>query len=163
MVVNHTDRTGNTEQIHDHIHHLVYKSGRQKSGWYGEEVTQHGQVAETYHFQCSYLSCSALVSLRIVSPLLNPKHVQVLTNPQSIRTRAEDAIAASPERLEGMSVPEPVSILDNLRLYLSNALQNEERSKPIRHNNKRFMICFGIDGRPCKEVLEFLGFSIREV
>lgn len=104
-----------------------------------------------------------MISLRIVAPLLKPEHVEVLTNTELIRVRAEDAIAASPERLEGMSIPEPIVTLDNLRLYILNALRNEDRSKPIHPNNKRFMICFGIDGRPCKEVLEFLGFSIREV
>ncbi|KAJ5172904.1 hypothetical protein N7492_005497, partial [Penicillium capsulatum] len=152
----------NHELSPDHIHHLVYKSGRQKSSWYGSETTEHGQAVETFHYQCSYQSCEVVVSLRILSPLLKPEHVRLLTDPELIRKRAEDAIAASPERLEGMSVPEPITILDNLRLYILNALRNDDRSKAIQPNNKRFMICFGVDGLPCREVLEFLGFSIRE-
>jgi ubiquitin carboxyl-terminal hydrolase 25/28 len=123
-----------------------------------EEVTDKGQVVETYHYQCSHLSCSAMVSLRILSPLITPQFLELLSDPELIRERAEEAIAAQPERLEGMAIPAPITVLDNLRLYLHNALHSHERSKAISSANKRFMLSFGLEGTACKGVLEFLGF-----
>lgn len=164
VVVNHNSG-GHTFARHPregHIHHLVYKSGRQHSTS-SVEVTEQGQVVETFHYQCSHISCSAMVSLRILSPLLNPQFVYLLTNPEAIRQRAEEAIAAEPERLEGIAKPLAINILDNLRLYLSNALHNNKFSKAISGNNKRFMISFGVEGKPCQQILEFLGFTYREV
>ncbi|KAJ6126749.1 hypothetical protein N7523_002361 [Penicillium sp. IBT 18751x] len=163
VVVNHNSG-GNTfarQARESHIHHLVYKSGRQH-GTSSVEVTEQGQVVETFHYQCSHISCSAMVSLRILSPLLNPQFVYLLTDPDAIRQRAEEAIAAEPERLEGMAKPLPINILDNLRLYLSNSLHNNKFSKAISGNNKRFMISFGVEGKPCQQLLEFLGFTYRE-
>lgn len=161
LVVNHNN-TGSSftrSQNDDHIHHLIYKSGRQRGSTSVEEITTSGQIAETYHFQCSHLSCSAMVSLRILSPLLNPDFVQVLTDVDVIRKRADEAIAASPDRLEGMTGPLPITVLDNLRIYLNNSLHNKELNKDISAINKRFMLAFGLKGAPCREVLEFLGFT----
>jgi len=164
VVVNHNSG-GNAfaRQVKEgHIHHLVYKSGRQQ-GTSSVEVTEQGQVVETFHYQCSHISCTTMVSLRILSPLINPEFLFLLTDPEAIRLRAEEAISVEPERLEGMAKPLPINILDNLRLYLSNALHNSKLSKPISANNKRFMISFGVDGLPCEDFLEFLGFTRREV
>lgn len=157
----HYTISGNAFALSDmagHVHHLVYKSGRQKGSRMAEEVTEKGQVVETYHFQCSHASCSAMVSLRILSPLINPQFLELLSDPARIRERAEEAIADQPERLEGMAIPTPITVLDNLRLYLHNALHSHERSKAISSANKRFMLSFGLEGTACKEILEFLGF-----
>lgn len=161
LVVNHNNAGSSftRSQKGDHVHHLVYKSGRQRGSTSVEEVTDSGQVAETYHYQCSHLSCSAMVSLRILSPLFGPKFLHLISDPDVIRKRAEEAIAANPDRLEGMSSPLPITVLDNLRIYLSNSLHNREHSKDISASNKRFMVAFGLKGIPCKEVLEFLGFT----
>ncbi|OOQ82320.1 putative ubiquitin carboxyl-terminal hydrolase [Penicillium brasilianum] len=161
VVVNYTT-SGNAFALAkptDHLHHFVYKSGRQQGSQMAEEVTEKGQVVETYHYQCSHLSCSAMVSLRIMSPLITLHRLELLSNPGLIRERAEEAIAAQPERLEGMAIPAPVTVLDNLRLYLHNALHTHERSKAISSANKRFMLSFGLEGTASKDVLEFLGFS----
>lgn len=152
-----------TQNKSDHVHHLVYKSGRQKGDASTEEVTSKGQVAETFHFECSYLSCRAIVSLRILSPILNTKFVHLLTDPESLRKRAEEAITADPPRLEGMAIPQPITALDNLRQYLSNALDDVQPSRGITSNNKRFMLSFGVKGAPCKELLEFLEFTHLQV
>lgn len=165
VVVNHTGG-GNVwarTKPQDHIHHLVYKSGRQLGVTTTVETTEQGQVAETFHYQCSDTSCSAMVSIRITSPLISPNFAYLLTNSETIRKRADAAIVAEPERLEGMAKPMPIHVLDNLRLYLNNALHNPQFSKPIAPNNKRFMISFGVEGSPCKELLEFLGFQYNEV
>lgn len=163
VVVNHTRQFINSPLTQDHIHHLHYKSGRQKNAWSTGEITEHGQEVETFHYECTHPFCTAMVSLRILSPLLTPNHVQLLTDSEVIRKRAEEAIATSPDRLEGMAIPQPITVLDNLRLYLVNALRNDERNKAIHANNKRFMLSYGANGSPCQELLGFLGFENREV
>ncbi|KAJ5638100.1 hypothetical protein N7490_007979 [Penicillium lividum] len=139
-----------------------YTNGRQRGPWTTEEVMETGQTAETFHYQCLHHSCSAVVSLRIISPLLNPEYTQLLTDPDVIKQRADEAFASQPDRLEGVAAPLPITVLDNLRLYLTNALRHSDRSKPITQGNKRFMVSFGVKGEPCRKLLEFLGFSCTE-
>ncbi|KAJ5532634.1 hypothetical protein N7494_009186 [Penicillium frequentans] len=163
VVVNYTNGMGASGNgPAGHVHHFVYKSGRQRGPWTTEEVMGTGQTAETFHYQCLHYSCSAVVSLRIMSPLLNEEFTQLLTNADIIKKRADEAFASQPERLEGVAAPLPITVLDNLRLYLTNALRHGDRSKPITQVNKRFMVSFGIKGEPCRELLEFLGFSRNE-
>ncbi|KAJ6149237.1 Peptidase C19 ubiquitin carboxyl-terminal hydrolase 2 [Penicillium samsonianum] len=159
VVVNYTNFVSTFGQNQGkHLHHLVYKSGRQKNGLTLPEETLKGQVAETYHYQCSYPSCSAMVSLRILSPILSPEFIHLMTDKELLRKRAEEATAAYAESMEGMGDPQPINVLDNLRLYITNALRNPQRSKPISSVNKRFMHSFGVEGAACKELLEFLEF-----
>ncbi|CAI7568146.1 unnamed protein product [Penicillium glandicola] len=163
MVVNYTSHMSTFGQTQGkHLHHLVYKSGRQKSGLALPEETPKGQIAETYHYQCSYISCSAMVSLRILSPILSPEFIGLMTDKELLRKRAKEATAAYPESMEGMGDPQPVNVLDNLRLYITNALRNPQRSKPISSVNKRFMHSFGVEGAACKESLEFLEFMYNK-
>ena len=164
VVVNYTSHISTFSQKQGkHLHHLVYQSGRQKNGLALPEVTPKGQVAETYHYQCSYISCSAMVSLRILSPILSPESIRLLTDKDLLRKRAEEATATYPESMEGMGDPQPINVLDNLRLYITNALRNPQRSKPISSVNKRFMHSFGVEGAASKELLEFLEFMYNKV
>ncbi|KAI9932783.1 ubiquitin-specific protease ubp2 [Aspergillus wentii] len=163
VVVNHTGAIGQQiQKSPDHVHHFVYKSGRQIGGSSAEEVTSKGQVAETFHYGCSYLTCPATVSLRVVSPVLSHDAVHLLTDPELLNIRANEAIATHPERLEGLAPPLPINVLLNLRAYLSNALNNSQQSKSISAINKRFMSCFGVEGKPCQDLLEFLGFTFND-
>ncbi|KGO65772.1 Peptidase C19, ubiquitin carboxyl-terminal hydrolase 2 [Penicillium italicum] len=163
VVVNYTTHTSALGQNQGkHLHHLVYMSGRQKNGLALPEETPKGQVAETYHYQCSYIFCSAMVSLRILSPILSPEFIHLMTDKELLRKRAEEATAAYPESMEGMGDPQPINVLDNLRLYITNALRNPQRSKPISSVNKRFMHSFGVEGAACKESLEFLEFMYNK-
>jgi ubiquitin carboxyl-terminal hydrolase 25/28 len=98
-----------------------------------------------------------------MSPLVNAEFTQLLTDPDIIKRRADEAFASQPERLEGVAAPLPITVMDNLRLYLTNALRHGDRSKPITQVNKRFMVSFGVKGEPCRQLLEFLGFSRNEV
>ncbi|KAJ5482876.1 hypothetical protein N7539_006322 [Penicillium diatomitis] len=143
----------------EHLHHFVYQSGRQSGHEVFIEGLESGQVEETYHYQCSRFSCATVVSIRILSPLLTKPLVRLLCDSSVIHARASEAIAAQPERLEGMAIPEPITVLDNLRLYLHNALHVQERSKAISSSNKRFMLSFGLEGAGCRDVLEYLGFA----
>jgi ubiquitin carboxyl-terminal hydrolase 25/28 len=164
IVVNYTNGMNTFSQnLEGHIHHLVYKSGRQAGGSSSAEVTPKGQLAETFHYQCSHLSCPAIVSLRILSPLLNPELVHLLTDQDVIHKRAQEAMAAQPERLEGMASPGSATVLDNLRLYVSNTLKMDQPSKAITAINKRFMLSFGVDGMPCQKLFEFLNFTYQPV
>jgi ubiquitin carboxyl-terminal hydrolase 25/28 len=163
VVVNYTSHISTFSQKQGkHLHHLVYQSGRQKNGLPLPEETPKGQVAETYHYQCSYISCSAMVSLRILSPILSPESIRLLTDKDLLRKRAEEATAMYAESMEGMGDPQPINVLDNLRLYVTNALRNPQRSKPISSVNKRFMHSFGVEGAACKELLEFLEFMYNK-
>ncbi|OGM39949.1 putative ubiquitin C-terminal hydrolase [Aspergillus bombycis] len=145
----------------DHVHHLVYKSGKYRGGAVPEEVSPKGQLLETFHYECSYLSCSVAVSVRFASPVLNDDRVRLLVDPEVLRERANEAFAAHPDRLEGVAPPAPINVLLNLRTYISNALLDSQQSKSISAVNKRFMTCFGVEGKPCKDLLEFLGFSSK--
>ncbi|KAJ5972050.1 uncharacterized protein N7479_001968 [Penicillium vulpinum] len=163
VVVNYTSHMSMLGQNQGkHLHHLVYQSGRQKNGLLSPENTTKGQVVETYHYQCSYISCSAMVSLRILSPILSPAFIHLMTDKELLRKRAEEAIASYPESMEGMGDPQPFNVLDNLRLYITNALRNPQRSKPISSVNKRFMHSFGVEGAACRELLEFLEFMYNK-
>lgn len=104
-----------------------------------------------------------MVSLRSISPLLSPEFTELLTDPTLVQKRAAAAVAANPERLEGISEPLPITVLDNLRLYLNNAVRDPERSKAITKGNKRFIVSFGLKGESCKDLFYFLGFEYREV
>ncbi|EYE91140.1 ubiquitin-specific protease UBP2 [Aspergillus ruber CBS 135680] len=163
VVVNYAGAIGQSGQnLSGHIHHFVYKSGRQRGGASPVEVTPKGQVAESFHYECSYLSCSAAASIRVLSPVLADDRVRLLTDVDLLAERTDAAIAAYPERMEGIARPPPINVLANLRIYITNAIRDVQHSMSISAVNKRFMACFGVEGRPCGELLEFLGFTFKE-
>lgn len=81
--------------------------------------------------------------------------MRLLTDPELIRYRADQAIASDPERLEGHNAPSGAEVLSNLRAYLLNALKSPEL-RVIKGNNKRWMLSLG---EHCVELLEYLGFE----
>ncbi|KAL4881379.1 hypothetical protein BJY04DRAFT_188782 [Aspergillus karnatakaensis] len=145
----------------DHIHHLVYYHGAHKGGQRQEELTPKGQAVETFHYECSYATCPYKVSVRVASPVLSEHMVGLLTDLALLHKRTDEAIAADPQRLEGVARPQPITVLTNLRIYIHHALNDNKLSKPISANNKRFMTSFGVDGKPCQDLLEFLGFTYK--
>ena len=101
----------------------------------------------------------------MTAPRLTREFVDLLTNPELIKRRANAAIAANRERLEGHNTPSPSQVLGNLKSYLNNALQNVREGsegpwKKINVNNKRWCLSFG--DRSCRKLLEYLGFDISE-
>ncbi|KAE8356901.1 hypothetical protein BDV28DRAFT_126391 [Aspergillus coremiiformis] len=162
VVVSSTPGIGQpSSRFSDHVHHLVYKSGKYRGGAASEEVSPKGQMIETFYYECSYLTCSVSVSVRVASPVLNEDWVRLLIDPEVLQQRADEAFAAHPDRLEGVARPQPINVLMNLRAYVSNALVDSQQSKSISAINKRFMTCFGVEGKPCKNLLEFLEFSAK--
>jgi ubiquitin carboxyl-terminal hydrolase 25 len=75
-----------------------------------------------------------------------------------VTQRAEEVLALEPDRFEGFKIPTAVDVLNDLRSYLKHAFEQRE-SKPIKLENRRFPLRFGLDGQACKEVLDFLGFK----
>lgn len=145
--------------LFDHIHHLVCRTG--KASDTAPEVTFKGQRVESYYYECSYLACPTSVSVYIASPILNDGFVSLLTNDELLRKRTEEAVAAHPTRLEGVGKPLAIEVIRNLRTYIVNALRDHQHSKSITAVNKRFMSCFGVEGQPCKDLLEFLEFTYK--
>lgn len=112
-------------------------------------------VNDCQTFQCSSPRCSARLTIRIRPPRLTPEWVDLLSDPNTIRMRAERAVAENSERLEGHKIPSPSDVLNTLCQYIDNALKKEE-VKTIQGNNKKFLLCLG---EPCAEILQFLGFK----
>ncbi|KAE8147194.1 hypothetical protein BDV25DRAFT_160868 [Aspergillus avenaceus] len=163
VVVNSTPGIGQpSSHFPNHIHHLVYKDGKHRGGMWPEEFNAKGQAIESFSYECSYLSCSVAVSVRVASPVLNDDWVRLLIDPELLRKRADEAFAAHPDRLEGISPPQPITVLSNLRTYTWNALHDTQHSKSISAVNKRFMVCFGNEGKPCQDLLQFLGFNFKD-
>ena len=69
-------------------------------------------------------------------------------------------MSLSPDRFEGMKPQTPIDVLGNLRTYIINAIDAVD-SRSIVLQNKRFTLGFGINGQPCKNLLEALGFTYR--
>lgn len=86
--------------------------------------------------------------------------VHVLTDPAMLKSRTEAAFKVGKGRLEGFKHPSPLEVMNDLRKYLQNAWTSKE-SRPIRLDNRRFMLRFGPDGEQCKDVLEFIGFTFE--
>lgn len=68
-------------------------------------------------------------------------------------------MAEDPKRFEGHAVPLPIHVVNNLRIYISNAVQIPEKSRKIPGHNKKFLLSLGDS---CVDLLEYVGF-IREV
>jgi hypothetical protein len=77
-----------------------------------------------------------------------------------LASRTEAAFKVGQGRLEGFKHPSPLEVMSDLRKYLQNAWTSRESSR-IRLDNKRFMLRFGPGGEECKELLEFMGFTLE--
>ena len=148
--------TAGRQTLPGHIHHFVCSSGSAKTT---TSTSSKGQQVETYDYECSFLTCSAHAVVCVASPILDSDAVRLLTSSGQLRKRADEALAAFPDRLSDVPRPHPIDVLNNLRAYISDALYDTSKGKSISAINKRFMICFGIRGLPCKDLLEFLEFK----
>ncbi|KAL8767123.1 MAG: hypothetical protein Q9209_006285 [Squamulea sp. 1 TL-2023] len=142
------------------LHHFVYcpqvSQPRLKSG-NAAKVESSAGWEDLVWFQCSTTQCSARLRIRTSSPHLRPNWVDLLTNKELIKMRAEKAMSDDPARFEGHAVPFPSEVLSNLRTYILNALRDDTR-RTIPAHNKRWLLCLG---DPCAELLEYIGF-VRE-
>ncbi|KMU88095.1 hypothetical protein CIHG_05863 [Coccidioides immitis H538.4] len=118
--------------------------------------------SERYYFVCSIPECTAEFSLKFFAPYLTPQSVRLLVDEHLLRERMEEALKLCPDRLEGISHPLPITVLATLKAYIDIALNEPERSRGIDLGNKRFTTSFGVRGTPCKDLLEFIGFKLKE-
>lgn len=140
------------------LHHLVHSPTR---GGFAKNEMIGGKseaTVETFAFECSALTCSAVVLVRYKPPLLSDEHVRLLTDKALLTRRTKEVIDSEPARFEGHKPPTPGDVLSDLRSYLKNSLEHQE-PRPIKVDNKRFTLRFGVDGLSCKNVLNFIGFK----
>ena len=86
--------------------------------------------------------------------------VDFLTDQTMLKSRVEEAFKIGGARLEGMKHPSSVEVMSDLRTYMRNSWE-PDKSKLITLNNKRFMLRFGPDGQACKDLLEYMGFTLE--
>jgi ubiquitin carboxyl-terminal hydrolase 25 len=140
------------------LHHLVHSPVREGVAK-NEMISGKSEASiETYAFECSALTCPAVVLVRYTPPLLSDEHVRLLTDKVLLTRRTREVIESDPTRFEGHKPPTPADVLSDLRSYLKNSLEHQE-PRPIKVDNKRFTLRFGIDGRSCINVLNFIGFK----
>ncbi|KAF3490497.1 ubiquitin-specific protease [Arthroderma uncinatum] len=143
------------------LHHLTY-SHKESTDRLRNSFQTKGQPLEVYVYTCAHTGCSASVHLKLSAPLLTPDWVDLLTNEDTLKQRVDDALALEPERLEGIGRPLPLTVLTHLKTYIDNALHDEQRNRSINLANKKFTVCFGSGGEPCKPLFEYLGFKLAE-
>lgn len=140
------------------LHHFVHTERKSRTRQVPENVSESGntdELVDIQRFQCSFLRCSAKLTVQIGPPRLTPKWVNLLSDPVTIRIRAEKAVAENLERIEGHPIPLPINVLTSLYQYIDNALTKED-VRTIQGNNKKFLLSLG---EPCAEILQFLGFK----
>ena len=91
------------------------------------------------------------------SPRLRKKYSDLLVDPLIVSQRADEAMKADKERLEGHPTPTPTEVMSNLKAYLKDAMQGE--GKQIKSSNKKFVLSLG---EPCAELLKYLEFKSEE-
>lgn len=139
------------------LHHLVHSPWRESVARNESLLGNARSNTETFAFECSSSTCSATVFVRLRPPVLSEEHVRLLTERTLLNQRAEEVIASDPTRFEGHKKPTPVEVLSDLRTYMRHSFEHQE-SRPIKADNKRFTLRFGLDGQACKDLLESLGF-----
>lgn len=142
------------------LHHLVHSPWREGVARNESFLDNADTKTETFAFECSSPTCSAAVFVRLRPPILSDEHIRLLTDRTLLNSRAEEVIGSEPARFEGHKKPTPVDVLSDLRSYLKNCFEHRE-SRPIKADNKRFSLRFGIDGLACKDVLNYLGFRFN--
>ncbi|KAL8882556.1 MAG: hypothetical protein Q9198_000465 [Flavoplaca austrocitrina] len=142
------------------LHHFIYRaeeSDPRIKPAVSAKIDPYGDWEELLSFQCSTTECSAKLRTHMRSPHLRPEWIDLLTNKDLIKLRAEKAMSEDPARFEGHAVPLPSEVLSNLRTYILNALREDNR-RTISAHNKRWLLCLG---DACAELLRYIGF-VRE-
>ena len=142
------------------LHHLVHSPRREEIARKEESAHNSNRKGQTYAFECTSRTCSATIFIHLQPPRLSPDMVYVLTDQAMLRKRTEAALEKGQGRFEGVKHPSSLEVMSGLRKYLQNAWVSKD-GKPIRLDNKRFMLRFGPNGEECKELLEFIGFKLQ--
>jgi ubiquitin carboxyl-terminal hydrolase 25/28 len=143
------------------LHHFVHSPWREelaKTKWRSKNV---GSQDEIYTFECSSQTCSATVYVQLSPPILGSEDVRTLTDEFLLKHRTTEAFQRWPVQLEGFARPSVFDVVFDLRKYLRNAWDSSMDGKHIGLENKRFVVRFGPEGLPCKDVLETAGFIFK--
>lgn len=111
-----------------------------------------------YVWQCSVEECHANLFIHFRRKRLQDGDISLLINPELLKRRYEALIQEDPKR-EGIRIATRAEALQRLRRYVKDSLNPERNKRQFGSNNKRFQEAFGIDGRDCYELLEWLGFK----
>ena len=135
------------------LHHFCHNSKRSEGFQRPDGNLESWE--DTRLFQCSAQACSTRLTVRMRSPRLKKSFTDLLLDRKLIEERARKAMASDPERFEGHAVPPPLTVMSNLRAYLSNAMKGDV--KHIQKTNKKWLLSLG---EPCIELLSYLQFSL---
>ncbi|KAF2664959.1 cysteine proteinase [Microthyrium microscopicum] len=105
-----------------------------------------------FTFVCT--TCRASLELIYRPPRLDEPYFDLLTDPENLRNRYEEALRQDPER-RSIVMQSGIKVLDALSSYLNESLNPTREDRIIPEENKRFMTSFGKD---CESFLVWLGF-----
>lgn len=145
------------------FHHLIWSRSRtvsMRQAWLRENPSS---ADEIYIYECSSSTCSAIITIHLSPPVLSRLAIHTLTDRELLRERTEIAFKSKEGNVEGMKHPTPADVLVDLRAYIRNCWSDDPRFKSIKLSNRRFIVRFGVEGEPCKEVLEELGFKFQVI
>jgi ubiquitin carboxyl-terminal hydrolase 25/28 len=94
-------------------------------------------------------------------PVFGAQDMHTLTDEGLLKQRTLEAFQRWPDTLEGVAHPSVFDVVFDLRKYLRNAWDSSNDGKRIGLDNKRFVVRFGPEGYPCREVLETAGFIFK--
>ncbi|KAI9777700.1 MAG: ubiquitin-specific protease ubp2 [Geoglossum umbratile] len=142
------------------LHHFRYIPHKSKRRQFSTENPSGEPWTEGSIFECSSLACSAVLTVVLSPPRLTPEHVTLLTNEEVITERVRKAEMDEPDRDWEYSVDQlgPFEVLSWLRQYVTDAMRTLPK-KQISARNQKFTCALGGD---CRELIEFLGFTLDE-
>jgi ubiquitin carboxyl-terminal hydrolase 25 len=143
------------------LHHFVHSPWREDLARNQWRAQNPGSPDEIYTFECSSQTCSATVFVRLSSPIFGSEAVRTLTDEGLLSQRTTEAFKRWPAALEGVARPSVFDVIFDLRKYLRNTWDSSMDGKRIGLDNKRFVVRFGPEGLPCKDVLETARFTLK--
>jgi ubiquitin carboxyl-terminal hydrolase 25 len=154
---------GPCPNVNHPLHHLVraeWKEDLERNRWDQENPSRRSDIAV---FDCTSDSCSATVVVRYQPPEIDSAEVELLVSKDKLTARTEAAFEAYAGNTQGMKQPQPIDVLRDLRIYMQNSWDQDPNHRSIKQANKRFVVRFGPNGEPCKDLLESFGFRLDEV
>ncbi|RMZ78036.1 hypothetical protein DV737_g4114, partial [Chaetothyriales sp. CBS 132003] len=144
------------------LHHLVRCQWREldrKRHW---SRVRPDSPSLIYVYECSAVVCAAVVSVLITPPEITPQVEHALTDAAALKERTDAAFSLSAANTQGMRRPLPIDVLNDLRIYIKNAWDNDPSKSIIKTSNRRFVVRFGPGGHACRGILEGMGFRLDE-
>ncbi|RMZ79479.1 hypothetical protein DV738_g3327, partial [Chaetothyriales sp. CBS 135597] len=144
------------------LHHLVRSRWREADRQRQWRRARPDNPVLVYVYECSASACSAVVSVLFTPPEISAQVVHELTDAAALKERTDAAFSTSSANTQGMRRPLPIDVLNDLRIYIRNAWDNDPSKSMIKTSNRRFMVRFGPGGQACKGILEGMGFRLDE-